>query len=61
MIAATEADEVAARLIDAVRAAGADAVNVRVHVPGISPAAVRSQIELLGELVAPVVATAMRR
>ena len=61
MVAATEAEEVATRLIDAVRAAGADAVNVRVHVPGISPSAVRSQIKLLGGLVAPAVAAAIRR
>jgi alkanesulfonate monooxygenase SsuD/methylene tetrahydromethanopterin reductase-like flavin-dependent oxidoreductase (luciferase family) len=61
MVAAADAEEVAARLIDAVLTAGADAVNVRVHVPGISPDAVRSQIELLGGLVAPVVAAAMRQ
>ena len=61
MISAAEGEEVAARLITAAQAAGADAVNVRVHVPGISPDAVRTQIELLGLLVAPELRAAMRQ
>jgi alkanesulfonate monooxygenase SsuD/methylene tetrahydromethanopterin reductase-like flavin-dependent oxidoreductase (luciferase family) len=60
MAAAPEGAEVAARLVDAAEVAGADALNLRVHVPGVPPDAVRSQIEQLGTLVAPVVRHAMR-
>jgi hypothetical protein len=48
MAAAPDAAEVAARLVDAAHTAGADALNLRVHVPGVSPADVRAQIERLG-------------
>jgi alkanesulfonate monooxygenase SsuD/methylene tetrahydromethanopterin reductase-like flavin-dependent oxidoreductase (luciferase family) len=44
---ATLADELA----EAVRTARADAVNLRVHVPGVSPEAARAQIAALGEHV----------
>jgi alkanesulfonate monooxygenase SsuD/methylene tetrahydromethanopterin reductase-like flavin-dependent oxidoreductase (luciferase family) len=60
MAAAPEGAQVAARLVDAARIAGADALNLRVHVPGVPRDAVRSQIEQLGDLVAPVVRDAMR-
>lgn len=41
------ADEIA----DAMRRAGCDAVNLRIHVPGVSPAAAREQIAALGGTV----------
>jgi alkanesulfonate monooxygenase SsuD/methylene tetrahydromethanopterin reductase-like flavin-dependent oxidoreductase (luciferase family) len=41
-------------LADAVTRAGADAVNLRIHVPGVSPEAARDQIRALGDgVVAP--------
>jgi alkanesulfonate monooxygenase SsuD/methylene tetrahydromethanopterin reductase-like flavin-dependent oxidoreductase (luciferase family) len=47
MVNADDPEEIAERLIAAVEAAGADALNIRVHVPGLSPGAVREQIEAL--------------
>jgi alkanesulfonate monooxygenase SsuD/methylene tetrahydromethanopterin reductase-like flavin-dependent oxidoreductase (luciferase family) len=38
-------------LIDAARRAGSDAVNLRVHVPGVSPETAREQIARLGDAV----------
>ena len=46
-------DEVAGRLLAAATAAHADALNLRIHVPGVSPAAAREQIAALGEVVLP--------
>jgi alkanesulfonate monooxygenase SsuD/methylene tetrahydromethanopterin reductase-like flavin-dependent oxidoreductase (luciferase family) len=54
MAASTDPAEVAERLADAARIAGADAVNVRVHVPGITTASVREQVERIGAQVVPV-------
>ena len=48
MVTAKDPAEVVARLVDAVLVAGADALNLRVHVPGVAPADVRAQIERLG-------------
>jgi alkanesulfonate monooxygenase SsuD/methylene tetrahydromethanopterin reductase-like flavin-dependent oxidoreductase (luciferase family) len=42
---------VVAGLLDAVERAGADSLNLRVHVPGVSPAAARDQIARLGDEV----------
>ena len=44
---------VVAGLLDALRASGCDALNVRVHVPGVPAAAVREQIERIGDEVVP--------
>jgi alkanesulfonate monooxygenase SsuD/methylene tetrahydromethanopterin reductase-like flavin-dependent oxidoreductase (luciferase family) len=52
-VAAEDADMVAAALVRARDAAGADALNVRVHVPGVTPGAVREQIGRLGAEVLP--------
>jgi alkanesulfonate monooxygenase SsuD/methylene tetrahydromethanopterin reductase-like flavin-dependent oxidoreductase (luciferase family) len=53
-IASTEPEEVLARLRDLVVATNTDALNLRVHLPGIPPEAVRDQIEALGsEVVGP--------
>lgn len=43
----------AERLAAARAAAGADALNLRVHLPGVDPSAARSQIEELGSEVLP--------
>jgi hypothetical protein len=48
LIHADSTTEIATRLPDVTRRAGADALNLRVHVPGIAPAAVHDQIALLG-------------
>jgi alkanesulfonate monooxygenase SsuD/methylene tetrahydromethanopterin reductase-like flavin-dependent oxidoreductase (luciferase family) len=55
MAAGDGADDVAAALVGAVRDAGADALNVRVHVPGVEPLAARDQIVRLGNEVVPIV------
>lgn len=49
--AATLADDLAV----AMRDARADALNLRVHVPGVSPAAARDQISRLGDEAVPLV------
>ncbi len=46
------ADTIAARLVEDLRATGADALNLRVHVPGITPAEARRHITGLGAVVA---------
>jgi len=58
---APEAGKVAALLVDAARAAGADALNIRVHVAGVTPADARAQIERLGDEAVPVVRDALYR
>jgi alkanesulfonate monooxygenase SsuD/methylene tetrahydromethanopterin reductase-like flavin-dependent oxidoreductase (luciferase family) len=40
-------------LVEALQRAGADACNLRVHVPGVDPAAARAQIAQLGDEVLP--------
>ena len=52
-IASTEPAEVVARLYELVNATRTDAVNLRVHLPGMPPEAVREQIEALGTEVVP--------
>jgi alkanesulfonate monooxygenase SsuD/methylene tetrahydromethanopterin reductase-like flavin-dependent oxidoreductase (luciferase family) len=52
-ISADDPGEVAARLHDVLRIAGATALNVRVHLPGMAPALVREQIGRLGAEVLP--------
>jgi alkanesulfonate monooxygenase SsuD/methylene tetrahydromethanopterin reductase-like flavin-dependent oxidoreductase (luciferase family) len=53
LVGALDAREVADGLADVARRAGADAVNLRVHVPGVSPGAAREQIGLLADVVQP--------
>jgi alkanesulfonate monooxygenase SsuD/methylene tetrahydromethanopterin reductase-like flavin-dependent oxidoreductase (luciferase family) len=53
LVTATSAGDVAAGLADAARRAGADALNIRVHVPGVTPEAAREQIVCLGDDVIP--------
>ena len=53
MVVASDAEEVAQQLLDAQGIAGADALNLRVHVPGVDAAAAREQIAILGDEVVP--------
>ena len=54
-VAAADPGELVDRLVDLVAATGVDALNLRVHLPGMAPDAVREQIEVLGrEVVGPV-------
>jgi alkanesulfonate monooxygenase SsuD/methylene tetrahydromethanopterin reductase-like flavin-dependent oxidoreductase (luciferase family) len=46
-------------LVDALRRAGADACNLRVHVPGVDPTAARAQIVRLGDEVLPLLRAAL--
>jgi alkanesulfonate monooxygenase SsuD/methylene tetrahydromethanopterin reductase-like flavin-dependent oxidoreductase (luciferase family) len=49
LVTAVDPAEVADGLVDAMRRAGADALNVRIHVPGLAPELVREQIVALGD------------
>jgi len=51
LLGGPNADDVVAGLLDALAGSGADALNLRVHVPGVSPAAAREQIVRLGDEV----------
>jgi alkanesulfonate monooxygenase SsuD/methylene tetrahydromethanopterin reductase-like flavin-dependent oxidoreductase (luciferase family) len=51
LLSSADPVELADRVADTVQAAGCDAVNLRLHVPGIAPAEVRDQLAALGELV----------
>ncbi len=54
MVDATGADDVVAGLVDSLERSGCDALNLRVHVPGVGPEAAREQIVRLGrEVVGP--------
>jgi alkanesulfonate monooxygenase SsuD/methylene tetrahydromethanopterin reductase-like flavin-dependent oxidoreductase (luciferase family) len=59
MLAGTDGDALAARVAQAVLDAGADACNVRIHVPGVDPVAAREQIARLGHEVIPSVRAAL--
>jgi alkanesulfonate monooxygenase SsuD/methylene tetrahydromethanopterin reductase-like flavin-dependent oxidoreductase (luciferase family) len=48
-----DGDELADRLLRVLRASGARALNLRLHLPGMPPDAVRDQIERLGTTVLP--------
>jgi alkanesulfonate monooxygenase SsuD/methylene tetrahydromethanopterin reductase-like flavin-dependent oxidoreductase (luciferase family) len=50
---ADDGEEVAAALADLLRFVGADGLNLRVHLPGMKPPAVRDQIERLAGEVLP--------
>jgi alkanesulfonate monooxygenase SsuD/methylene tetrahydromethanopterin reductase-like flavin-dependent oxidoreductase (luciferase family) len=55
----TDAAEVVAELVAAVRATGADSLNLRVHVPGVGPEQAREQIARLGDEVLPALRAAL--
>ena len=59
MVVGPAADAVAKQLVDTLHAAGADALNLRVHVPGVTVDAARDQIGRLGDEVLPLVKEAM--
>jgi hypothetical protein len=52
LVAAGDADTVAGHLAEVTARAGADALNLRIHVPGVSPAGARRQITAMGDVVA---------
>jgi alkanesulfonate monooxygenase SsuD/methylene tetrahydromethanopterin reductase-like flavin-dependent oxidoreductase (luciferase family) len=60
-VTAPDAAAVANQLVDAARIAGADALNLRVHVPGVSPTDARLQIERLGVEAVPAIRDALYR
>lgn len=53
LVAVTDAAEESEKLLDALRETGADALNIRVTVPGVGPEQVREQITALGDEVLP--------
>jgi alkanesulfonate monooxygenase SsuD/methylene tetrahydromethanopterin reductase-like flavin-dependent oxidoreductase (luciferase family) len=53
MVSDRDASAVAERLVDVMRASGADALNLRCHVPGVGIEAAREQIAALGDEVLP--------
>ncbi|HEY3669323.1 MAG TPA: LLM class flavin-dependent oxidoreductase [Acidimicrobiia bacterium] len=53
MVDSTGPDAVVAGLLDALDRSGCDALNLRVHVPGVAPEAAREQIARLGDEVLP--------
>jgi phage terminase large subunit-like protein len=61
LAASTDPAEVADRLVAAATSAGADALNVRVHMPGVGVAAVREQIERTGNECLPRVVRALAK
>jgi alkanesulfonate monooxygenase SsuD/methylene tetrahydromethanopterin reductase-like flavin-dependent oxidoreductase (luciferase family) len=58
---ATDPSEEAEKLLDAIRDTGADALNIRVTVPGVGPEQVREQIVGLGDEVLPLVRKGLGR
>jgi alkanesulfonate monooxygenase SsuD/methylene tetrahydromethanopterin reductase-like flavin-dependent oxidoreductase (luciferase family) len=52
-ISVTDAGEMAAQLAGLIEATGADGLNLRVHLPGIPPDAIRAQIAALARDVLP--------
>jgi len=61
MAASEHPEAVAERLVAAATTAGVDALNLRVHVPGVAPADVRAQIKCLGADVIPRIRDAQYR
>ena len=55
LVSVTGASEEAEKLLDSLRETGADALNIRVTVPGVGPEQVRDQIIGLGDDVLPLV------
>ena len=53
LIGSTDPAAVASGVADVARRADADALNLRVHIPGVSPEVVREQIAALGDRVLP--------
>ena len=60
LVSVPDAAEVAASLLDALHTTGADALNIRVTVPGVGPELVREQITVIGDDVLPRVRAELR-
>jgi hypothetical protein len=58
-VASDHPDEVAEQLVAAMVEVGADALNLRVHLPGMEPNLVQDQIEQLGSTVVALVKEAL--
>ncbi len=52
LVAADDAQTLADELADAATRSGTDALNLRIHVPGVSPTTARAQIAAMGDVVA---------
>ena len=61
LVDATDPGSVAEGLADAARQAGCDSLNLRVHVPGVSPSEARDQIARLGDEVLGALRVMMQR
>jgi alkanesulfonate monooxygenase SsuD/methylene tetrahydromethanopterin reductase-like flavin-dependent oxidoreductase (luciferase family) len=61
MIVGSTGSEVAEQLLRALKAAGADALNVRIHVPGVTVGGARDEIGRLGDEVLPQVKEGLLR
>jgi hypothetical protein len=53
LVSDRDGERIAAALVEAMRQTGADALNVRIQVPGVDPAAALEQIARLGDEVLP--------
>jgi alkanesulfonate monooxygenase SsuD/methylene tetrahydromethanopterin reductase-like flavin-dependent oxidoreductase (luciferase family) len=53
LVGSTDGEAVSGQLVDVLQRAGADALNLRVHVPGVTPELAREQIIRLGSEVLP--------
>jgi alkanesulfonate monooxygenase SsuD/methylene tetrahydromethanopterin reductase-like flavin-dependent oxidoreductase (luciferase family) len=61
LVTSPDPETVAAGLVDVLDRAGADALNLRIHAPGVTPAEVREQIVALGQEVLPSLRAALAR
>ena len=59
LITASDPAEIAMRVVAALIDGGKTCVNLRVHVPGVSPAQAREQITAVGEQVVPLIRDAL--
>ena len=60
LVSVPDAADVAATLLDSLHTTGADALNIRVTVPGVGPELVREQITVIGDDVLPRVRAELR-
>ncbi len=61
LVDAPTPESVADGLVDAMRRAGTDACNLRIHVPGVDPGAARAQIARLGDEVLPLLRSSLAK
>ncbi len=60
-ISSTDPVEIAERLIDAMTMSHCDSINIRIHLPGMTPDTLRSQIRGISEQVLPVLRSLLER